>query len=58
MLSVVDEYTPEVHALHVARNIGSGKLHGGPGYLRSNNGPEFIAKSLQLWLAEAVIKTL
>jgi len=26
VLSVVDEYTREVHALHVARNIGSGKV--------------------------------
>ncbi|MFN5001598.1 MAG: integrase core domain-containing protein, partial [Akkermansiaceae bacterium] len=68
VLSVVDEYTREVHALHVARNIGSGKvlevmrelikLHGAPGYIRSDNGPEFVAKSLQSWLAEAGIKTL
>ena len=68
MLSVIDEYTREVHALHVARNIGSGKvqevmrelieLHGAPGYIRSDNGPEFVAKSLQSWLAEAGIKTL
>ena len=68
VLSVIDEYTREVHALHVARNIGSGKveevmrelieLHGAPGYIRSDNGPEFVAKSLQSWLAEAGIKTL
>lgn len=68
VLSVIDEYTREVHALHVARNIGSGKvleviselieIHGAPGYIRSDNGPEFIAKSLQSWLAEAGIKTL
>ena len=68
VLSVVDEYTREVHALHVARNIGSGKvleemrrlieLHGAPGYIRSDNGPEFAAKSLRSWLAGAGIKTL
>ena len=68
MLSVIDEYTCEVHALHVARNIGSGKVlevireligtHGAPGYIRSDNGPEFVAKSLQEWLAGAGIKTL
>jgi transposase InsO family protein len=68
VLSVIDEYTREVHALHVARNIGSGKvqevmrelieLHGAPGYIRSDNGPEFVAKSLQTWLAETGIKTL
>ena len=68
VLSMIDEYTREVHALHVARNIGSGKvqevmrelieLHGAPGYIRSDNGPEFVAKSLQTWLAETGIKTL
>lgn len=68
VLSVIDEYTREVHALHVARNIGSGKvlevisdlieIHGAPGYIRSDNGPEFIARSLQEWLAGAGIKTL
>ena len=34
------------------------KLHGAPGYIRSDNGSEFVAKSLQSWLAEAGIKTL
>lgn len=67
-LSVVDEYTREVHALHVARNIGSGKVrevmsklverHGAPGHIRSDNGPEFVAKSLQAWLKYENIKTL
>ena len=67
-MSVVDEYTREVHALHSARNIGSGKVkevmaelverHGAPAYIRSDNGPEFIAKSLQAWLADQRIKTL
>lgn len=67
-LSVVDEYTREVHALHVARNIGSGKVrevmeklidrHGAPGYIRSDNGPEFVAKSIQSWLAFENIRTL
>ena len=63
-----DEYTREVHALHVARNIGSGKVrevmsklverHGAPGHIRSDNGPEFVAKSLQAWLKYENIKTL
>ena len=45
----------------MARNIGSGKvlevisklieIHGAPGYIRSDNGPEFVAKSLQAQLA-------
>jgi putative transposase len=66
--AVVDEYTREVLALHVERNIGSGKVrevmerlvveHGAPGYIRSDNGPEFVARNLQNWLAEKQIKTL
>jgi transposase InsO family protein len=68
VLSVVDEYTREVLALHVERHIGSGKVrevmerlvaeHGAPGFIRSDNGPEFVARNLQRWLAEARIKTL
>ena len=68
ILSVVDEYTRETHALYPARNIVSGKVlkvmnsliarHGAPDHIRSDNGPEFVAKSLQQWLAEEVIRTL
>lgn len=67
-LSVVDEFTREVHALRVERHIGSGKVretleqlvaeHGAPAYIRSDNGPEFVARNLQDWLAQAEIKTL
>lgn len=67
-LSVVDEFTREVHTLHVERHIGSGKVreilqqlvaqHGAPDYIRSDNGPEFVVRSLQDWLAGAAIKTL
>ena len=62
VLGVVEEYTREVHALHVDRNIGSKKVqkvmeqlvrrHGAPAYIRSDNGPEFIATQLREWLAE------
>ncbi len=68
VLSIVDEYTREVHALHVDRNIGSKKVrrvmeelirrHGAPAYIRSDNGPEFIATQLREWLALHEIKTL
>jgi transposase InsO family protein len=68
VLSVVDEFTREAHTLHVDRHIGSGKVreelarlvaeHGAPAYIRSDNGPEFVARSLQQWLAGAGIKTL
>ncbi len=33
------------------------KTHGAPAYLQSDNGPEFIAKEVQRWLAEQQIKT-
>ncbi|MEN9661833.1 MAG: hypothetical protein RL324_782, partial [Verrucomicrobiota bacterium] len=32
--------------------------HGAPEFIRSDNGPEFIAKELQRWLAEQNIKTI
>ena len=54
--------------MHVGRNIGSRKVqevmseliarHGAPGHIRSDNGPEFVAKSLQAWLKYENIKTL
>ena len=34
------------------------KAHGAPAFLRSDNGPEFIAKEVQRWLAEQQIKTI
>ena len=68
VLSVVDEYTRETHALHVDRHIGAKKVcevmeqliaqHGAPDYIRSDNGPEFVAHLLRDWLEEAKIKTL
>jgi len=68
ILSVVDEYTRECHLLHVDRHIGGRKVEelmeelilreGAPDYIRSDNGPEFIAHSLAQWLKDSEIKTL
>ena len=41
---------PHVHCRRVS-------LHGAPRYLRSDNGPEFIATALLRWLQTAEIDT-
>jgi transposase InsO family protein len=66
-LSVVDEYTRESLALDVERSMGAveviavlGRLvaeRGAPELLRSDNGGEFVAHSVQRWLAEERIET-
>ncbi|HNR31624.1 MAG TPA: IS3 family transposase, partial [Candidatus Hydrogenedentes bacterium] len=68
MLCIVDEYTRECLHIRVDRSIGAAKviaslewlfmLYGRPEYIRSDNGPELIAKALQTWLAEHHAKTL
>jgi len=67
-LSVVDEYTRECLALKVDRSITSEDvldtlaelfaMRGVPEHVRSDNGPEFIAKAIRTWLARVDIKTL
>ena len=66
-LTIVDECTRECLAIDVAGSIRSGRvidvlgqlvsLHGTPRYLRSDNGPEFIATALLRWLQTAKIDT-
>ena len=68
MLNLIDEYTRECLAIHVARRIKSSQVievlaaamieHGIPEYIRSDNGPEFVAKQLRQWLAITGAKTL
>jgi len=60
VLAVKDEYTRECLALEVASSLNSQSVRhilqeimverGAPEYLRSDNGPEFIARHLGLWL--------
>ncbi len=67
ILNVVDEYTRLALGSRVARSIGAGDVvaeleqlferHGRPEVLRSDNGREFIARSLGEWLAEQGVKT-
>ncbi len=59
-LCVVDEFTRECLALEVRRSfrakeviavlVGLIALRGTPAHLRSDNGPEFVAKAVQAWL--------
>lgn len=68
MLDILDEYTRECHHIRVDRSIGAAKviasldwlflLHGPPEYIRSDNGPELVAKALQDWLHERGAKTI
>jgi putative transposase len=66
-LTVVDEFTRECLAIDVGGSIRSGRVievlarlvshHGAPQYLRSDNGPEFVATAVLRWLQTAAIET-
>ena len=66
-LTVIDEFTRECLAIDVAGGIRSGRVievltqlvsvHGAPRYLRSDNGPEFVARAILRWLHAAQIET-
>jgi putative transposase len=68
ILTVMDEFTREGLALEVATSLPSKRViavlarlfatHGAPAYLRSDNGPEFIAQALRSWLAQHQTSTL
>ena len=68
MLTVIDEFSRTCLAIHVKRKLNSqdvlsilAKLfvwHGPPRHIRSDNGPEFIAKAVRQWLARLHVKTL
>jgi len=61
MLCVIDEFTREALAIRVKRRLNSTDvletladlmiLRGPPAYVRSDNGPEFIALALREWIA-------
>ena len=68
LLTLIDEYTRECLAIRVARRLGSQEVidtladvmlvRGIPEYLRSDNGPEFVARELRHWLAKLGTGTL
>ena len=68
MMPVVDEYTRECLSLEGQRSIKAEGVidtlrrlfveRGEPDYIRSDNGPEFVAEALKEWLALSGVKTL
>ncbi len=68
MLTVIDEYTRECLAIDVARRLTSEDVlerlsdlficRTVPDYIRSDNGPEFVALSVRRWFARVGVKTL
>jgi putative transposase len=67
-LSIIDEFTRECLCLKVGRSITSEDvidtlselfaMRGVPQHIRSDNGPEFIAKNIQRWLQQLNIEAL
>ena len=68
MLTVIDEFTRRCLAIVVARRLRSDDVlhcladlmsrYGPPEHVRSDNGPEFVAKSVRYWLGRIGVKTL
>lgn len=68
MLTVLDEYTRQALCVEVRTTMGANEVldalyrlvikHGKPEYIRSDNGPEFIAVALQGWLKRVGIKPI
>ncbi len=67
-LTLLDEYTRESLRIRVGRYLTSGEVlrelqevikeYGVPEHIRSDNGPEFIANAIQVWLQKKQITTL
>lgn len=68
ILTVMDEFTREGLAIDVALTTSAERVigvlsalvaqHGAPAYLRSDNGAEFVATTVQRWLAQSGVQTL
>ncbi len=67
MLNIIDEFSRECLAIRIDRKLKSTDvidvladlftLRGVPGYVRSDNGAEFIATAVQAWIAAVGAKT-
>jgi putative transposase len=68
MMPIVDEYSRECLSIEVERSITAEDVvetlaslfyrRGEPEFIRSDNGPEFIAKAIKRWLEASGVKTL
>ena len=68
ILTVVDEFSRECLAIEVDRRFRAPQVmdvltglmleRGTPRFIRSDNGPEFVAKKLRRWLARNEVETL
>ncbi len=68
MLPILDEFTRECLEIEVARHLTARdvigvldrlfKERGAPAFLRSDNGPEFVACAIKEWLEKSGVKTL
>lgn len=66
-LNILDEFSRECLAIKVARKLNATSvidalsdlfiLRGVPGFIRSDNGPEFIAQAVRHWIAAVGAKT-
>lgn len=67
MLNILDEFTRECLAIRIRRKLNSMDvidvltdlfiLRGIPAYIRSDNGPEFVAQAVRDWIAAVGAKT-
>jgi putative transposase len=67
MLNIIDEFTRECLAIRVNRKLNSTDvigvlsdlfiMRGVPGHVRSDNGPEFVAKAVRDWIGAVGAKT-
>jgi putative transposase len=68
ILAIVDEYTRECLSIEAERSITAGDVvkilaklfekRGEPAFIRSDNGPEFVAKAVKGWLEASGVQTL
>jgi len=68
MLAIVDEYTRECLSIEAERTITAREVvkvlaklfekRGEPAFIRSDNGPEFVAKVVKHWLEASGVETL